>query len=792
MPLIQTDGEDQCMLPVYDEQEGATFANDLGTPHNNWADHMLQQEEVKVLFACTSSVMVSESEDLEHSGSLNSGSLKQTRDSPVALSKSGGTVQCGDQRLREEELQVAVLERTVQLQASELAELHGAGHFSGDGPEGGSNWARWGAALLAEGGKGNNSPLVGMSNRAELVADLQQTVDRQATDLSRLEHQNQMLEAHAQDFSELHEALGMCQHASHMLERQAEESAEVRETLELESVALDAYHGEKQRWEAQEQELFRLKEVFEVQTAELDSLRRRNGRLEVEGQELLQLRETLNALREESERLELHEQQVADLHETLHTLQQDNRKLQAEAATVEGLRQDGEQMQAQQEEISKLLGEARQKALECERLHWENRRLKEVEKELVRLRGALLHEKDSVAARDREIAHLRAVLDEQSAAGPALARATEEQLAQLHLQEEQLATLQGVCEAEAATLFGRQRGLILEAEMSHAQRCRKDSDIGELMDGVVSREVLPWRAEHVQLLEAEVATLRGALQEHRAEEAQERACADCARQEVERTTTSEEQLFLDSQRDALAEQEISGLSVIHDALEAQTLSTESFTIERNRRLSHEQELSELRSASEVQATLIRKLREENARLEMQEKEIGKLRNALDLQTTNVDTLLRESQRLQALEAELAGLRADQERSRLSMRHASCATEESWSLFNSPGTTGPDGSASASAAAKLAKVGSGCDAAVLTASGGSNSGGIAAAWLPELPQSWAQIDEPWRLVHAILGLLDATQQRLASSGTVASQPQNCVRWQSLLSVDIRILVGVGAA
>merc|ERR1712060_1034326 len=93
---------------------------------------------------------------------------------------------------------------------------------------------------------------------------------------------------------------------------------------------------------------------------------------------------------------------------------------------------------------------------------------------------------------------------------------------------------------------------------------------------------------------------------------------------------------------------------------------------------------------------------------------------------------------------------------------------------------------------LAKVGSGCDAAVLTASGGSNSGGIAAAWLPELPQSWAQIDEPWRLVHAILGLLDATQQRLASSGTVASQPQNCVRWQSLLSVDIRILVGVGAA
>jgi len=48
------------------------------------------------------------------------------------------------------------------------------------------------------------------------------------------------------------------------------------------------------------------------------------------------------------------------------------------------------------------------------------------------------------------------------------------------------------------------------------------------------------------------------------------------------------------------------------------------------------------------------------------------------------------------------------------------------------------------------------------------------------------------VRAILGVLDAMQQKLGAGAEKAYRPLGVDGWRSMISVDIRILVGVGTA
>mmetsp|Transcript_5505 Transcript_5505/g.12860 ORF Transcript_5505/g.12860 Transcript_5505/m.12860 type:complete len:272 (-) Transcript_5505:8-823(-) len=242
------------------------------------------------------------------------------------------------------------------------------------------------------------------------------------------------------------------------------------------------------------------------------------------------------------------------------------------------------------------------------------------------------------------------------------------------------------------------------------------------------------------------------------------------------------------------DQELSGVSQIQD----ETVSLESVRVERRRRQSQESELTELRTSSEVQSALISSLRDENKRLEVQDEEISKLRKALEVQTTNVDRLLRESQRLQTLEAELAEIGTRSEAQDLCQKSDSLLTEEVWSLTSPSDSTVLGGPGFDSVTMSSPAVGtrqlrnSVHEAAVLstTATGGDDSRRCSVQDLLHLADT-EDTEEPWRLVRTILGVLDAMQQKLGR-GAGRLCPSSCGGWRSMISVDIRILVGVGQA
>lgn len=242
---------------------------------------------------------------------------------------------------------------------------------------------------------------------------------------------------------------------------------------------------------------------------------------------------------------------------------------------------------------------------------------------------------------------------------------------------------------------------------------------------------------------------------------------------------------------------MSGLSEIQD----ETVSLDSVLVDRKRRGSRELEAPRRRETSPgTRSAPTPTLHRDCGRLDAQEEEIVRLRQALELQTANVDTLLREGRRLQALEGQLADLRGASpspspqgpftsprvavDTQDASQRSASLATEEAWSLTSTSETSPRAGlgfesvtMSSPSQQFAACEQDSACISAVSNAAGNGR-------------RCSADVEEPWRLVRAILGMLDGMQQKLGAGAADRAGVAGGERWRSVISIDIRILVGVG--